>query len=99
MRPFVRANIWEGMYVPERAKEIFRENQRDTVKEYTFLVEKTQCKQILLQHLHKNLNKSHYPRATTVLGPNCPKQYSNGEHTHTPLYPEGFAQNLCKQFT
>lgn len=47
MRIFVRANTGASMHVPERAKQIYRENQRATAKfkEYTFLVEKKQCKQ------------------------------------------------------
>lgn len=50
------------MHVPERAEQIFTENQMAAAKfkEYTFLVEKKQCKQILLQHLHTKI-------ATTLL--------------------------------
>lgn len=62
MRTFVRGNTGESTHVPERAKQIFRENQRDTVKfkEYTFLVEKKQCKEILLQHLHTKISTTNH---------------------------------------
>lgn len=62
MRIFVKANIRESMHVPGRAKQIFRENQRAPAKfkNYTFLVEKKQCKQILLQYLQKS--QPHYSR-------------------------------------
>lgn len=54
IRTLVRANTGESLHVPETAEKIFRENQGVTVKfrEYTFLVEERQCKQILLLHSH-----------------------------------------------
>lgn len=75
MRIFVRANTGESMYMPERAKQIFRENQRATAKfkKYTFLVEKKQCKQIMLQHLHTKISTTLLQKVTLGLGPNCPK--------------------------
>lgn len=62
MRIFVRANTEASMHVPERAKQIYRENQRATAKfkEYIFLVEKKQCKQILLQHLHTKISTTNH---------------------------------------
>lgn len=58
MRIFVRDNMGKVCNVPERAKQNFRENQRATAKfkKYTFLVEKKQCKQIVLQHLHTKIS-------------------------------------------
>lgn len=77
MRIFDGANIWESMHVPGRAEQIFRQNQRVTTKfkKYTFLVEKKQCKQILLQHFTQKISTTLLWKATTVLGPNCSKQH------------------------